>query len=150
MKSMAMLVGATAAALVLNPSGALSQDVCSKAYGACMTACVEKMTRDAQDTCMISCQDTNNQCSAEVFGSRQETSSAARSAADGKKAREITSPPPRKVDVAPRPSDAGKDICALRAEGAPRKVDVPPRKKTDVKAETKTSPVRDLPAETSQ
>jgi len=138
MKSMAMLA---AAALVLSASGALSQDVCSKAYGACMTACVEKMTRDAQDTCMISCQDKNNQCSAEVFGSRQETSSAARSAADSKKAREITSPPPRKVDVAPRPADAGKDIGALRTEAAPRKVDVPPRKKSA------PSPVREIPAD---
>jgi hypothetical protein len=145
MKSMAMLTAATAAALVVNVSGALSQDVCSKAYGACMTACVEKMTRDAQDTCMISCQDKNSQCSAEMFG-RQETSFAARSAADGKKAREITSPPPRKVDAAPRPADGGKDIGASRAVGSLRKLDIPPRK-TDAKTETKTSPVREIPAE---
>src|SRR5262249_13309909 len=97
--------------------------------------------------CMISCQDNNKQCSAEVFGGRQETSPAAQSSSDDKKAKQVTSPPPRKIDVAPRPADAGKDTGAPRAEGSLRKVDVPPRKKTDPKAETKTSPVREIPTE---
>ena len=141
MKSMAMHAAATAAALVVNACGALSQEVCLKAYGACMTACVEKVTRDAQDICMISCQDKNNQCSREMFSGRQEASSVARSSADDKKAREITSPPPRRVDVPPRPADAGKGAGASRVEGAPRKVDVPPRK------QSAPSPVREIPAE---
>jgi hypothetical protein len=151
MKSMAMLAAATAAALVVNASGALSQEVCSKAYGVCMNACVEKAAKDVQDACMNSCQAKNNQCSAEVFGGRQERGPAAQSPVDGKKAKEVTSPPPRKVDVAPRPADAGKD--ASRAEGSMRKVDVPPRKKAGAAAEAKTktesapSPVRELPAE---
>jgi len=141
MKSMALHAVATAAALVVNASGALSQEACSKAYGACMTACVEKVTRDAQDICMISCQDKNNQCSREMFSGRLETSSVVRSSADDKKAREITSPPPRRSDVPPGPADAGKGAGASRAEGAPRKVDVPPRK------QSAPSPVREIPAE---
>ena len=145
MKSMAMLMAATAAALVVNIAGALSQEACSKAYGVCMNACVEKAAKDARDACMSSCQAKNNQCSAEVFGGPQERGPVAQSPADGKKVKEVTSPLPRKVDVAPRPADAGKD--ASRAEGSLRKVEVPPRKKAGAEVKTAPSPVRELPAE---
>jgi hypothetical protein len=149
MKSMTMLVAATAAVLAVNTSGALSQEVCSKAYGVCMNACVQKSAKDVQDACMSSCQAKNNQCSAEVFGGRQETSPAAQSPVDGRKAKEVTSPRPRKVDVAPRPADQRKDAGASRAEGSLRKVDVPPRSKAGAAApKAAPSPVREIPAET--
>ena len=128
MKSMAMLVAATAAALVVNTSGALSQEACSKAYVACMNVCVERPSKNLQDTCMNSCQMNNNRCSAEVYGGRRE-SIPGELPVDGKKAlaKETTSPPPRNVDVAPRKPDAGP----RKAEGSLRKVDVPPRRKAD-------------------
>jgi hypothetical protein len=136
---------ATAAALVVNTSGALSQEACSKAYGVCMNACVEKVAKDVQDACMSSCQAKNSQCSAEVFSGRQEIGPVAQSSSDRKRAREITSPLPRKVGVAPRPADAGN--ATPRAEGSLRKVDVPPRKQAGAEAKTVPSPVRELPAE---
>jgi hypothetical protein len=146
MKSMAMLAAATAAALVLSVAGVLGQEGCAKAYGVCMNACVETVAKDLQDACMSSCQAKNSQCSAEKFGRRQEIGPVAQSPSDRNRAKEITSPLPRKVDVAPRPADSGKD--APRAEGSLRKVDALPRKKAG--AEAKTSPVRELPAEAPQ
>jgi hypothetical protein len=129
MKSIAMVVAATAAVLAVNTSGALSQEACSKAYVGCMDICAERPTKGMQDTCMNSCQTRNNQCSAEVYGSRRETGPAMANQppAEGKKAlaKEVASPPPRNVDVAPRKVDAG----ARKAEGSMRKVDVPPRRK---------------------
>ena len=146
MTSMTMLVAATAAVLAVNASGALSQEVCSKAYGVCMNACVQKSAKDLQDACLSSCQAKNNQCSAEVFGGRQETSPAAQSSVDGRKAKEVTSPRPRKVDVAPRPADQRKDAGASRAEGSPR--NVPSRSKAGAAApKAAPSPVREIPAE---
>jgi hypothetical protein len=146
MKSMTMLVAATAAVLAVNNCGALSQEVCSKAYGVCMNACVQNSAKDVHDACMSSCQAKNNQCSAEVFGGRQETSPAAQSSVDGRKAKEVTSPRPRKVDVAPRPADQRKDAGAPRAEGSPR--NVPPRSKAGAAApKAAPSPVREIPAE---
>jgi hypothetical protein len=132
MKSMAMLVAATAAALAVNTSGALSQGACSKAYAACMSVCVERPSKNLQDTCMNSCQSNNNRCTAEAYGGRRETGPTVVSQppAEGKKAlaKEAASPPPRNVDVAPR-----------KAEGSLRQVDVPPRRKAE-------APVQEAPA----
>ena len=131
MKSMAMLVAATAAVLAVNTSGARSQEACSKEYVACMDYCAQRPTKAVQEPCINSCQTKNNQCSEQVYGSRREINppTASQPPVEGKKAlaKEAASPPPRNVDVAPRNTDAG----ARKADGALRKVDVPPRRKAE-------------------
>ncbi|MGH6739875.1 MAG: hypothetical protein ACREDY_12750, partial [Bradyrhizobium sp.] len=106
MKSIVMLLAGTAAVLAVNTSSALSQDACSKGYLICMNLCVERPTKDSQQPCLQSCQVKNNRCSEEIYGSRKEVvpKSTVTTTNDSKKPadKEAVSPPPRKVDIAPR------------------------------------------------
>ena len=131
MRSIAMLVAATAAVLAVSSLGARSQEACSKDYIACMDTCAGRPTKGLQDMCMGTCQMKNNQCSEKVYGSRREVSPPGQPSVEADKAlaKQEASPPPRQVDVAPRKSERP---TLRKVEGpALRKVDVPPRGKTE-------------------
>jgi hypothetical protein len=128
---MAILVAAAAAVLAANASGARGQEACAKGYVSCLEACLKQQSKGLQDQCMTSCQSQNNQCAEKIYGSRQEVSPPTAQARDHKKAlaKEVApSPPPRKVDVAPR-----------KGEGL-RKVDLPPRRRLEAPAVAEPAP----------
>jgi hypothetical protein len=128
---MAILVAAAAAALAANATGAFGQEACSKGYVSCLEACLKQPSKGLQDQCMTSCQGQNNQCAEKVYGARHEVGPPNLPAREDKKAlakEAAPSPPPRKVDVAPR-----------KGEGL-RKVDLPPRRRLEAPAPAEPAP----------
>lgn len=64
MKTM-MLVAV--AMLALPASHAFSQAECNSSYEACMNSCMPKGAKQ-QNSCIVGCQEKNNQCSIRYFG----------------------------------------------------------------------------------
>lgn len=74
MKSLVMLLAATAAVLALNSDGALSQNACSNEYVGCLDRCVSR-PKSMQDRCMETCQANHGVCSEKIYGTRPANSS---------------------------------------------------------------------------
>src|SRR5215467_9121058 len=72
MKSITMILACAGVALFVGTRAASSQEVCLKAYAACMDACAERSAKSVQDTCINNCQAGNNRCSERVFGGHDE------------------------------------------------------------------------------
>jgi hypothetical protein len=86
MKSMTMLVAATAVLLAVNTSGARSQEACTNFYVSCMDACAAKPLKSVQGGCMEACQAKNDQCAEKIFGVRREPVGRTRQAGEAKDA----------------------------------------------------------------
>ena len=114
MKSMTMLLTATAAMLAVNSSSALSQQACTQSYVSCMDVCVGRPAKGMQDQCIAACQAKNDQCSEKIYGVRKEPVGTTQQAGEAnnvlaKEADRSAEPPagpaPRQVQ-APAPSKA--------------------------------------------
>jgi hypothetical protein len=122
MKSITMLLAASAAVLALNTSGALSQNSCSNEYVGCIDKCVSRPP-SLQDRCIETCQSMNGQCNEKIYGVRRESTPAPALArqpqgeAASAQARRAPAAGPRDVEAPAREVEAA----------APRQVEVPAR-----------------------
>jgi hypothetical protein len=142
MKSLVMLLAATAAVLALNSDAALSQNACSNEYVGCLDRCVTRPP-SMQDRCIETCQANNGTCNEKIYGARRDMSPAVArqpqpqgDAADAQARREpvmaapqAEAPAAREVEAPQQAEAPAPRRAAPQQAPAPRQVDaVPPRR----------------------
>jgi hypothetical protein len=142
MKSLVMLLAATAAVMALNSDGALSQNACSNEYVGCIDRCVSR-PKSMQDRCMETCQANNGMCNEKIYGSRRQMSPAVAAepqpqggAADAQARREpvmaapqVEAPAAREVEAPQQAEAPAPRRAAPQQAPAARQVDAVPSRR---------------------
>ena len=117
MKAFAILSAVATADLALNISTASSQGACQQEYVGCLDSCVSRSSKKLQDSCLNSCEGSNNLCAERVYGKRPFNGAVSTAPQKGGAKDALAKEPaaaPQAAEPAPQPEPAAPAVPRRR------------------------------------